>query len=145
MGKLFALKLLDVVEVLTAPRDLIRTPGMPPAVLGVVNLRGTPISVLDPRKLLDLDPAPSDANPSLLVFHHEGKKVAMRVDSVESIVSIPAGSDMELPDIFFQADQPKLLDSFKRGLHLEHNGVKSVVLMLGADQIVKLLVEALSA
>jgi purine-binding chemotaxis protein CheW len=143
MGKLYGIKLLDVVEVLVAPKVLIRTPATPAAVLGVLNLRGTPISVLDPRQLFDLEPAALDQPASILVFLHNGKKIAMRVDSVEGIVSVPQGSESQLPDIFFQEDQPKLLDTFERGVHLDHEGKKSVVLILKASQIVKLLANAM--
>ena len=145
MGKLYGIKLLDVVEVLTAPKELVRTPTMPPAVLGVLNLRGTPISVLDPRQLLQLDPALTDDTANILVFLHQGRKIAMRVDSIESIVSVPAGQDLELPDIFFRQHQAKLMDTFERGLHVETDGVKNVILVLSADQIIKLLADAMNA
>jgi purine-binding chemotaxis protein CheW len=145
MGKLYGIKLLDVVEVLTAPKELVRTPAMPPAVLGVLNLRGTPISVIDPRQLLHLEPAHSDQAASILVFLHEGRKIAMRVDSIESIVGVPAGQDLELPEIFFREDRPRLKDTFERGLHLESGGVKYVVLILSAEQIVRLLADAMNA
>jgi purine-binding chemotaxis protein CheW len=145
MGKLYGIKLLDVVEVLEAPKQLVRTPGVPPAVLGVLTLRGTPISVLDPRQLLQLDPAPPDAPASILVFAHEGKKIAIRVDSIESILTVPAGPELELPEIFFREERPKLSNSFERGLHVETNGVKTVVLILSTAQIVKLLFAALES
>jgi len=144
MGKLFGIRLLDVVEVLAAPKQLVRTPAMPPAVLGVINLRGNPVSVVDPRMLLKLDAPPADASSSLLVFLYEDKRVALRVDSIEGILSVPAGPELDLPEIFFREEQPKLHNSFERGLHVESNGVKNVVLMLSAEQIVKRLVEALS-
>jgi purine-binding chemotaxis protein CheW len=143
LGKLFGIRLLDVTEVLIAPKTLVRTPSMPPAVLGVLNLRGEPVSVIDPRQLLQLDPAPAETVASVLVFRHERRKVAMLVDSIESIVSVPAGPELELPEIFFREEQAKLMDSFERGLHVETDGVKSVLLLLSAEQIVRLLLEAL--
>jgi purine-binding chemotaxis protein CheW len=145
LGKLYGIKLLDVVEVLTAPKHLVRTPSMPPAVLGVLDLRGTPISVVDPRQLLHLEPARADEAASILIFLHRGRKIAMRVDSIENILSVPAGQDLELPDIFFREEQPKLKDTFERGLHVETDGIKSVILVLSADQIVKLLANAMDA
>jgi hypothetical protein len=69
----------------------------------------------------------------------------MRVDSIENILSVPAGQDLELPDIFFREEQPKLKDTFERGLHVETDGIKSVILVLSADQIVKLLANAMDA
>jgi purine-binding chemotaxis protein CheW len=144
MGKLYGIKLLDVVEVLSAPKRLVRTPSMPSAVLGVLHLRGTPISVLDPRQLLHLDPARADEAASILVFLHQGRKIAMRVDSIESILSVPTGEEMQLPEIFFRAEQPKLMETFERGVHVETDGVKNVVIVLSANQIVKLLVNAMN-
>jgi hypothetical protein len=38
-----------------------------------------------------------------------------------------------------------LKDTFERGLHVETDGIKSVILVLSADQIVKLLANAMDA
>jgi purine-binding chemotaxis protein CheW len=145
IGKLYGLKLLDVLEVLVSPKELTRAPDTPPAVLGVLNLRGTPVSVVDPRRLFDLGSSSECAGSNILVFQHEDRKVAMCVDSVESILSVPAGSEAELPAIFFREDQPKLQETFERGIHVMSNGNKTVVLVLSADQIVKRLSDAMVA
>jgi len=145
IGKLYGLKLLDVLEVLVSPKELSRAPDMPPAVLGVLNLRGTPVSVLDPRQLFDLGSSSKCEGSNILVFQHETRKIAMCVDSVESILSVPTGNEAELPSIFFREDQPRLQDTFERGVHVVSNGSKTVVLILSADQIVKRLSEAMAA
>jgi len=145
IGKLYGLKLLDVLEVLVSPKELSRAPDMPPAVLGVLNLRGTPVSVLDPRQLFDLGSSSKCEGSNILVFQHEARKIAMCVDSVESILSVPTGNEAELPAIFFREDQPRLQETFERGVHVVSNGSKTVVLILSADQIVKRLSDAMAA
>jgi purine-binding chemotaxis protein CheW len=143
MGKLYALRLHEVMEVLACPKELIRAPRMPEAVLGVMNLRGTPISVLDPRKLFDLAPAEPEVNPALLVFQHENRRVAIRVDSVESIVPLSTAANEQLPPVLFRDEKPKLNGSFERGAETISRGVRTALIVLSADEIVAKLIAAL--
>lgn len=145
MGKLYALKLHEVMEVLNCPAELIHAPNMPGAVLGVMNLRGTPISVLDPRKLFDLQPAEPGASPALLVFQHENRRVAIRVDEVESIVSLSTAANEQLPPILFRDEKPKLHGGFERGAETVSRGVKTALIVLSANEIVAKLIAALEA
>jgi len=145
MGKLYALKLHEVMEVLNCPAELIHAPNMPGAVLGVMNLRGTPISVLDPRKLFDLQPAEPGGSPALLVFQHESRRVAIRVDEVESIVSLPTAANEQLPPVLFRDEKPKLHGGFERGAETMSRGVKTALIVLSANEIVARLIAALES
>jgi purine-binding chemotaxis protein CheW len=145
MGKLYALNLRDVLEVLVSPRDLARAPNMPKAVLGVLNLRGTPVSVIDPRQLFDLGDRGDSIAPKLLVFEHASRKVAMQVDSVESILSLSTGDEDDLPDIFFREERPRLDNTFERGVQIGSKGDREVVIILSANEIVEKLTSSLTA
>lgn len=144
LGKTYGIRLNDVTEVMNCPTDLVRAPDTPDAVLGVLNLRGTPVSVVDPRQLLRLGEPASQGSASLLVFQHQARKIAMRVDSVESILPVSIGPEDDLPAIFFQDDKPILEETFERGVHLTNNGERCVVLVLTTDQVVQRLAEALT-
>jgi chemotaxis signal transduction protein len=108
-----------------------------------MNLRGTPISVLDPRKLFDLAPAEPEVNPALLVFQHENRRVAIRVDSVESIVPLSTAANEQLPPVLFRDEKPKLNGSFERGAETISRGVRTALIVLSADEIVAKLIAAL--
>lgn len=146
MGKVYGIRLKDVLEVKTCPRDLARAPDTPPAVLGVLNLRGTPVSVVDPKQLFHLPSGEETGSDSyLLLFQHQSRKVGMRVDSIESIVHVSIGTEDNLPSIFFSEDRPLLQETFERGVHLSANGEQHAVLVLSADQVVDRLAMALSS
>lgn len=145
IGKIYGIRLHDVLEVMDCPAELVRTPDTPASVLGVLNLRGTPVSVVDPRTLFHIDLNGGTETRYLLVFQHQSRKIAMRVDSIESIVQVSTGTEDNLPSIFFQDDKPRLEEMFERGVHFSEKGEKHSVLVLGAEQVVKRLSEALQA
>lgn len=55
-GDVYALPFTDVIEVLPTP-DVTVVPGSPPSVLGLLNLRGQVVPMLDTARLLGLPPA----------------------------------------------------------------------------------------
>lgn len=74
-----------------------RLPGVPDYVMGVVNLRGTVLPVIDLAARLGW--APTDATPRnpIIVIEHEGQMRGLIVHDVADIVSIEAGT-LQQPD-----------------------------------------------
>jgi purine-binding chemotaxis protein CheW len=145
VGKLYGVKLLDVVEVLAYPKELMRAPNMPQSVLGILNLRGNPVSVIDPRRLFDLEPLAECTDSRLLIFRHRDRKIAMRVDSVEGITSVREGGKDGLPSILFNDVKPGFKNTIEKGVYLASSGENSGLLVLSSDQIAQRLTEALAA
>jgi purine-binding chemotaxis protein CheW len=78
--ELFGIELSAVHEVIDAP-VLNRVPDMPPALLGVVSVRGELITVYDPTPLLTgADSTP--AGHAVLLFVHGGRRIGLAVDDV---------------------------------------------------------------
>ncbi|MGL5094644.1 MAG: chemotaxis protein CheW, partial [Planctomycetia bacterium] len=69
----------QVREVLPAV-ELAPLYGAPPAVLGLLNLRGRPIPVFDVRRRLNMPPRPLQASEHLVVVETKTRLVALRVD-----------------------------------------------------------------
>lgn len=63
-------------------RPVTRLPGSPPWVLGLLNLRGTVVTVIDLAGRLGLGPG---AAQSVIVVEAGGKTVGVRVDAVEAV------------------------------------------------------------
>ncbi|MGC2401725.1 MAG: chemotaxis protein CheW [Acidobacteriaceae bacterium] len=145
VGKLYGVKLLDVMEVLMCPKELMRAPNLPESVLGILNLRGNPVSVIDPRSLFDLKPLEECTDSRLLVFRHRDRRIAMRVDSVEGIVCVPEGGKDGLPSILFNDVTPGFKGTIEKGVYLTSSGTNSGLLILSSDQIAQRLTEALAA
>src|SRR6201989_2216916 len=83
-GQRYALSLTSVREVIR-PGDITPVPGAPDDVLGIVNLRGQIVPVLDDRRRFGLegriDAAEEDAQ-RVIVFDDSGSIVGMRIDVI---------------------------------------------------------------
>ena len=86
-GVRFGCPLADVREVVAA-RAGARLPGAEPWVVGLVNLRGRLLTVLDVARRLDLPPPAADAG-HVLVVETEGREAGCRVESVDRVVPLP--------------------------------------------------------
>ena len=93
--EIYGINVMQVQEVLRMT-DVAPVPGSPHYVMGIINLRGNVVTVLDTRKLLDL--ATSDiTDTSRIMIIESGKvTVGLLVDSVAEVVNI-ALSDIDPP------------------------------------------------
>jgi len=91
----YGINVMQVQEVLRMT-DVAPVPGAPHYVMGIINLRGNVVTVLDTRKLLDL--ATSDITDSSRIMIIESGKVTvgLLVDSVAEVVNI-SSSDIDPP------------------------------------------------
>ncbi len=80
----YALPLSAVREVVVTPEHFTRVPRSPPAVTGVVNLRGRVVAVVDLRPVLALGEASAPA-PKLLLLDRGRRDLALGVADVEAI------------------------------------------------------------
>lgn len=86
-GQLYGVPILAVQEVL-ATAEIEPVPGAAGEVLGVINLRGHIVTVIDLRMRLGL-PAANDPSGPLVVFDGAGETLAARVDRVTHVRQIP--------------------------------------------------------
>ncbi len=70
--------------------DLTPVPNVQPWVKGVINLRGSIISVVDLRMFLDLEPLPYAARTRLLSLQCNEMVICLVVDGVSEMLPIPA-------------------------------------------------------
>lgn len=93
----------------TAVREIIRVcpithvPRMPAHHLGVINLRGKIVPVMDLRRRLHLQPAKSLERACIIVVHHQTEQnpdqlIGLQVDVVEEVAFIPQDAIEPAPD-----------------------------------------------
>ena len=80
---------VDDVREIVPITPTIRLPGAPPDVRGLINLRGTLVTVMDAAKCLYGVPAESP-DASVLLVERRGRFAGVIVDSVYDIQSLPA-------------------------------------------------------
>ncbi len=86
-GTRYALPLVAVREVVLQPEGLVRVPRAPAPVLGVVNLRGRVVTVVDLAGVLDL-PRPAHPARKLILLDRGRRDLALSVTDVEGIESV---------------------------------------------------------
>jgi purine-binding chemotaxis protein CheW len=80
----YGIDLSDVAEVLP-PTRATPVPGAAAVVAGVINVHGEIRPVLDLRRLLDMDAAPSGQRPRMILLSQAGRQMGLQIDSVEQI------------------------------------------------------------
>jgi purine-binding chemotaxis protein CheW len=92
----YALELLKVQEVVL-PVPLLPLRGTPSAMLGIMNLRGQVVPVMDLGIHLGTGPASDDANTRIVVLEEDGETMGLRVSAVEDVANL-TDSQIEPPD-----------------------------------------------
>ena len=95
-GQAYGLELLQVQEVVL-PTPLLPLRGTPPAMLGVMNLRGQVVPVLDLGVHLGQAPQPATAATRYVVLEEKGETLGLRVSAVEDVVNLTE-QQIEAPD-----------------------------------------------
>ena len=79
---------IDRVQEITPRTEITNVPGSPSFVLGVVNLRGSIIPVLDSRQRFHLPPKAPTVKTRIIVLGLAGQPTGLMVDSVSEVVKL---------------------------------------------------------
>jgi purine-binding chemotaxis protein CheW len=93
----FAIPLLSIKEVIGMP-DVTPIPQSPAHFLGIMNLRGQVISILDLRQKLTIKPS-NVGDPSVMILDLATYKLGVVVDQVNSVQMISSEDISEKPSI----------------------------------------------
>jgi purine-binding chemotaxis protein CheW len=91
----FGVDIFAVKEIVRV-QDITKVPGAPEFVLGVINLRGRIISVVDLGRQLGMAPSEITSTSRILVIHLDGVSVGFLVDAATSVIKVP-GDAIEPP------------------------------------------------
>ncbi|MBI4911318.1 MAG: chemotaxis protein CheW [Acidobacteria bacterium] len=86
---------IDRVQEITTRSEITPVPGAPSFVLGVINLRGQIIPVLDSRQRFHLQPAPPSNRTRIIILNLAGEPTGLQVDAVAEVVKL---DDFQLRD-----------------------------------------------
>ncbi len=90
---------IDRVQEITTRTQITAVPGAPSFVLGVINLRGQIIPVLDSRQRFHLAPAPASGKTRIMVLDLAGEPTGFQVDAVAEVVKLDDFSLKETPPL----------------------------------------------
>ena len=94
-GDLYGVEVEHVQEVLRS-QVLTRVPLAPPAVAGLINLRGQVVTAIELRERLGRPPRPEGTDAVVIVVRLHGEAVSLLVDSIADVVDVDA-TDFEAP------------------------------------------------
>ena len=119
------------VREVTPLNDLTPLPGCPPFVMGIVNLRGQVLSVIDVRILLDLPQRGVGDQDRVIVLRHEGMEFGILGNSIQGVVQVPVDELQEtLPTLTgIRAD-------FLRGVTRERMAVLDGSRLLADEKVI---------
>ncbi len=81
--------------IVTKVREILRinnispVPGAPDYIIGITNIRGNVVSVVDGRKRINLSPTETTDLSRMIVMESEDEVVAVVVDKVSNIIDLP--------------------------------------------------------
>ncbi len=104
----YGINVMQVQEVLRAT-EVAPVPGAPPYVLGIINLRGNVVSVIDARTRFGLPAIESTDLTRIIVIETLAQIIGIMVDSVAEVVDIMA-SEIEAPPNVGNEDSSKYID-----------------------------------
>jgi len=94
----YGVDVLKVQEVLRVT-EISPVPGAPPYVLGIINLRGNVVTVIDTRTRFGLPPKEVDEASRIVVIDHDRKVLGMLVDSVSEVAYVPTAKVEPPPNV----------------------------------------------
>ncbi|MFC1684916.1 chemotaxis protein CheW [Pseudomonadota bacterium] len=83
----YGINVMQVQEVLRIS-EIAPVPGAPPYVLGIINLRGNVVTVIDTRSRFGLPPVEMDDASRIVIIECDQQVVGILVDSVAEVVEL---------------------------------------------------------
>jgi purine-binding chemotaxis protein CheW len=108
----YAIPLLMVREVISVP-ETTPIPKSPAHFLGIMNLRGQVISVVDMRKKLKIE-AKADVEEAVIIVDIGGLNIGVVVDSINKVLAIAEDEVCEMPEVEHQINTQYIHGVFKK-------------------------------
>lgn len=121
----YGVEIFRVNEIIR-PREITPIPLSEPHILGLVNLRGKTIPVVDLRTRLQLATSESTYASRIIVVETEQGNVGMMVDAVTEVVTLLAEEIEDAPELVTEVD-----NDFVRGVAKRNQGL---ITLLDLDQ-----------
>lgn len=94
----YGINVMQVQEVLRMT-DIAPVPGAPDYVIGIINLRGNVVTVIDTRRRFGLAPTEPDDSTRIVIIETEKLIVGILVDSVAEVMNLRASDIESAPNV----------------------------------------------
>lgn len=125
-NELYGIDVMQVKEVLRFS-EITPVPGADCSVLGIINLRGNVVTVIDTRQMFRMSPAQPDEDTRIIVVEfNESEVIGLVVDSVDEVLNLPQNEVDRAPN----ASSDESSKRFVQGV-CYHKGLLIILLDLG--------------
>lgn len=148
IGSLYAVQINDIKEIIDYPNSLLQPPGLKKHVLGVLNLRGDLVTIVDARKMYatPLDEVERLEPQKVLVFNRNGVHFGLTVDSVESIITFNDHDKVKMPPLLYDQGEGSMTADISEAIEVvDSNGQKRNLLIISADSVAARASKSLAA
>lgn len=97
-GETYGINVMQVQEVLRYT-EIAPVPGAPGYVLGIINLRGNVVTVIDTRNRFGLESGEMSDNTRIVIIETEGHVIGVLVDSVAEVVYLRQSEIENAPNV----------------------------------------------
>jgi purine-binding chemotaxis protein CheW len=97
-GETYGINVMQVQEVLRHS-DIAPVPGAPPYVLGIINLRGNVVTVIDTRHRFGLTSGELTENTRIVIIEADSHVIGILVDSVAEVVYLRQSEIENAPNV----------------------------------------------
>jgi len=117
---------VDLLAEIIIPQKVFPVPTTPSHVIGIINLRGNIVPIVDIRPALSL-PATAGLN-QVAIIRHEQLTIGIVVDSVADVISVPVSSILPLPaETAVQESDTKGRSRYLKAIVQRQNGVAALL------------------
>lgn len=134
-------KLGEIDEIANVESEIMRPPGYPDFVLGMMKMRGEVVTVIDLRVMYGMTAAVQGTESKILVIKGKSSKFGLLVDSVESIDTVDESQRVRLPPaIIGTAAAKRLQGDMKEIVEMtDVMGNKKTFMILDVPEVLKKL------
>ena len=100
----YGLDILKVRELISFPEGLTRIPGMPDYIIGMFNLRGLVIPVMDLREKFKMSSEERHEFSVIIIVEVDNKNIGLTVDSVSDVIFVKEENIQETTDLAVNVD-----------------------------------------
>lgn len=125
----YAIQLLMVKEVIPVA-DTTHIPNSPSHYVGIMNLRGQIISIVDLRKKLNIKPKTEGLEEAVIIVEYDGIGIGVIVDSINKVLNIGCKEVTEVPEVNTQVNA-----KYIQGVY---QGEDSLTIMLDLENILNI-------
>jgi purine-binding chemotaxis protein CheW len=97
-GETYGINVMQVQEVVRVP-EIAPVPGAPDFVMGIINLRGNVVTVIDTRKRFGMPPKENDESTRIVIIENNNQVAGILVDNVAEVVELRASQIEAAPNV----------------------------------------------